>query len=376
MEGGRGVETLVLSIDDLRAIVDSVGLDVLMDQTIERLEETCLELRPGEIDVPVRDGLSNGQYGLLEWMPVRRGSRDLTLKIVSYYPTNPIERLLPTILSVGMAFDATCGHLLSLSDATFSTALRTGAASALATRVLANPDSRVLGLVGAGAQSLSQLHALSRVFELEEVLVFDTDSSVSNSFAARARMLGLNGTRFSSARLDEVTGRADIVCTSTSVKPDQGPVFDDVNLQVHLHVNAVGSDFPGKTELPLSLMKRSFVAVDFRDQAVREGEAQRLRDHEIGPDLIELVRGASQYEANRTQQTVFDSTGFALEDAVVIGLLHDHARDISVGTLCEIEAIGNDPTNPYSFLEKTINAHPDVNTEGDRTQQHRAHSKR
>ena len=120
----------------------------------------------------------------------------------------------------------------------------------------------------------------------------------------------------------------------------------------------MGADWPGKTELPRSLLERSFVAVDFLPQAIREGEAQRLERHEIGPDLTELVRGAAQFAAYRDRPTVFDSTGFALEDHVVIGALFDHAARLGLGTSIPIESMAGDPTSPYAFLSSANGAAP------------------
>ena len=244
------MDTLILSAADIRTIVRSVGLDAFMDEVIERLESVCLSYSADEFDVPPRGGLTTDSESLIEWMPIRHNGYQATIKIVGYHPRNPRQRALPTVLSVALEFDADSGHLNVLADATFATALRTGAASAIASRILANPDSSCLGLVGAGAQALSQLHALSRIFKLREVLVFDVDNDVSRTFPERARRIGLENLNVVPAELNVVTSRADILCTATSVGVDKGPVIPAEALHAHLHINAVGSDFPGKTELP------------------------------------------------------------------------------------------------------------------------------
>lgn len=121
----------------------------------------------------------------------------------------------------------------------------------------------------------------------------------------------------------------------------------------HATIKLVGSDFPGKTELPLSLLQRSLVAVDFLPQAQKEGEAQQLQKHEIGPDLMQLLQGAEQFAGHRIHATVFDSTGFALEDHAVIEVLCNHARALGCSSLCAVETMSQDPCDPYGFLEES-----------------------
>lgn len=362
--------TVVLTVADVRAIVHRVGLHALMDQVIETLEQTCLDFPTRGYKLPPRDGIRQS-HGLLEWMPVLEPGGVATIKIVGYHPANPRERHLPTILSTALTFDAASGRLLGICDATFTTALRTGAASAVATRVLAADGAQVLGLIGAGAQALAQLHALSRVLSLKTVCVYDVDPLVAASFAARAARLQVDVDRIAVLPVDQLVRAADVLCTATSTPVAAAPVFADEGLKPHVHVNAIGSDLPGKLELPLGLLKRSLVAVDFLPQALAEGEAQQLERHEIGPDLVALVQGAAQFGAHRSGPSVFDSTGFALEDHAVVQVLHEHARALQLGTYCEIECVAADPHDPYAFLgpdahvDEHVDERVDANVDAD-----------
>lgn len=346
------MKTKILSMHDIRTIVTHVGLDRLMDEATERLFGACREFEQKRFEIPLRDGFeySLPQMGLLEWMPVMKTGHCATLKVVGYHPHNPETKNLPTILSVILTFDTESGHLIGVVDGTFPTAIRTGAASALASRVLAHPDARTLALVGAGAQAVTQLHALSRVFDLREVLLYDIDKATSNSFENRIRNLSLPKLDVKVVPLNDAVGNADIICTATSVEVGQGPVFEDQDLQPHVHVNAVGSDFPGKTELPLSLLNRALVCPDFRVQAMKEGECQQLGAEDIGPDLVELTRDAERFVTYQKQQTVFDSTGWALEDHVMMDLLVSRSRELGCGTVVQIESISADAKSPYGFL--------------------------
>ncbi len=344
-------DSILLTRADIKGIVDAVGVDALMDQLIEALAKQLREFDAAEFDIPIRSGFqyASPERGLLEWMPVRADDGPVTIKLVGYHPGNPSRHGLPTILSTIACFDSRTGHLRGISDATFLTAIRTGAASAVATRVLAVPESRTLGLIGVGAQALTQLHAISRVCPLEEVLLCDPDDDVANSFADRAAALELSHLKFRRADARELIALSDVVCTATSIVPGTGPVFESGACKPWLHVNAVGSDFAGKTELPATFVKGSLVCPDFVGQALIEGECQILTKHEVGPDLVEVVQRADELKAYQQRHTVFDSTGWALEDHVAIELLLDHAHRLRLGTIVELESIPEDPHNPYSL---------------------------
>ncbi len=348
---GEMMRTTILSVDDIRQIVQHVGLDALMDQLIGQLEEALREYDEQTDIIPSRDGF---QYerpgaGLLEWMPAMRVGQRATIKVVGYHPSNPKRRDLPTILSTVGVYDVTNGHLLALADATFLTALRTGAVSAVASRLMARADSAVVGLIGCGAQAVTQLHALSRIFPIEKVLLFDTDPAACDSFGQRICFMDRSGIQLQACSVQQLVGEADIVCTATSVGVGSGPVFQDAACKPWLHVNAVGSDLAGKTELPLSLLERSFVCPDCRDQAEREGECQQLQASQIGPDLVQVIKNKQQFAVTQLNSSVFDSTGWALEDQVAMRMLMDYARQLGLGMPIQIESVSTDPKNPYAF---------------------------
>jgi len=347
------MKTTILTAEDIRMIVKGVGLNSLMIEMINRLQLALETLDGNNTVIPVRGGFEykNPDIGLVEWMPILQVGEKAIIKIVGYHPSNPILRSLPTILSTIYMLDTNSGHLIGIADATLLTALRTGAASAVASKVMASPHSKTIGLIGCGAQALTQLHAISLIFDIEKVLVFDIDFSISQNFLNRAAFLKLN---IEVSSIEELVQRSDIICTATSVEISKGPVFDDMKTKTWLHINAVGSDFPGKIEIPVSLLKRSVVCPDFLGQAIKEGECQQLSVAEIGPDLCELVKNIKKFSEIKDQLTVFDSTGWALEDHVAMEVLIDHAAKLKIGQFLEIESISNDPYNPYEFLHKSV----------------------
>jgi ornithine cyclodeaminase/alanine dehydrogenase-like protein (mu-crystallin family) len=347
---------LVISKNDVQTIARRVGVNGLMDELIRRLTAAFREYDPIATLIPARSGFSYEapHPGLVEWMPVMAGGK-VTIKVVGYHPTNPRLRNLPTIISTISAYDTLTGHWLSVADGNLLTAMRTGAASAVASRFLAHPESRVVGIIGAGMQAVTQLHALARVFDLEAALVYDADPQASRTFRDRAAFLDLEIGMLDSDALDFLVRSADILCTCTSVDIGRGPVFADGAHKPWLHVNAVGSDFPGKFEVPLSFLHRSLVVPDFREQAVKEGECQRLALEAIGPTLAEVVQSPDRYTAARETTTVFDSTGWALEDMVVLEMFSDYAEQLGVGSYVEVESVSADPRDPYFFVNQNGN---------------------
>lgn len=346
------MKTLLISHADMNAIVAHIGIDRFMDELIERLRLAFLEFDPAVTEIPIRAGF---QYdapvtGLIEWMPLLEKERSVLMKVVGYHPNSPNSLALPTILSTLSKYDPSSGHLEAILDGTFPTAIRTGAASAIASLAMAKPGSSVVGLIGCGAQAVTQLHALSRLFAIEEALLFDTDQHALESFPGRIAVFAPDQLKLRKAKLEEIVARSDILCVATSVEIGKGPVYPDLHTKPWLHVNAVGSDFPGKIECPLGFLERSFVCPDVTDQAMREGECQQLSASQIGEDLVGVVRNGGLQSNLQNRLSVFDSTGWALEDHVVMNLLLEHARDFNIGTEVEIESVTADPRDPYEFL--------------------------
>lgn len=341
--------TLVIGRADFAALTDAYGWDTVMDLMIERLAQALAAAVGGTGNTPARAGFRRcrGASGALEWMPHHQPGRAVTIKTVAYTPDNPRVLGLPTVLGTVSRFDDATGHLTAISDGVLLTAIRTGAASAVASRLLAIPDSRVLGLVGAGAQAVTQLHALSRVFPLERVLVYDINSRHAASFARRAAFAGLP---IEAADVPAIEAGADIICTATTVPVGAGPVLAGRSLRPHAHINAVGADLPGKVELPLHVLREALVCPDHVSQARQEGECQQLGDGELGPDLPALCHDPGLAVPHQRRITVFDSTGFALEDHVALDLILELAVQAGLGQRVELECIPADALDPYAAV--------------------------
>ena len=297
---------LFFSESEVAKIVAQSGPDEVMDRLIDAVRAGFLAMSNGTISHVARTGFSRGR-NLIEWMPVSVDEGNAIIKVVSYCPKNPIEANLPTIGALIVEIDPARGQIQTLAEGWLLTAMRTGAASAIASQLMATPDSSTLGLIGCGCQAVTQAHALSRVFPLRRILAYDIDPGVSESLRRR---LGFLEVVIEVAEPEEIESSADIICTATTAEIGAPPVLEGRELQSHVHINAVGSDFHGKLELPSNLVRSAFVAADFLDQAGQEGECQHfsadeLRDGRAIP-LETLISRPTDYSNLKHRLTIFD----------------------------------------------------------------------
>lgn len=343
--------TRIIGASDVAEMLDLVGRDAFMDLMIEALRGRFEDFDAGAVQARERDGFryDKPDLGLLEWMPTHEVSGPVVIKMVGYHPTNPVQRRLPSVIATSAMWDTTSGHLVALGDATLLTSVRTGAASAVATDLLAREGPATVGVVGLGAQAVTQVHAISRVRPIERVIGIDTNDDVAATFPERIAFLGLDVEIRETAAAARIVSDVDVLVTCTSVDIGAGPVVGSAEPRPWLHVNAVGADFPGKLEIPLSLLEASLVVPDNRSQCLREGECQQIPERMVGPELWEIVqRGGPPDDIGRP--TVFDSTGWAVEDDAALRLAHGLALEHDLGTDIELESISSDPYDPYSAL--------------------------
>lgn len=349
------MKTLLITAEDIKNICRVIGIDTLMSTLIEKMGDAFHNYDPMKTSIPIRSGFNYKLpvNGLVEWMPLHELGKKIVIKTVGYHPSNPSLYNEPTILSNITSYDIRTGHLMSIMDGVLPTALRTGAASALTTDLLSSRDSNVLGLIGCGAQSITQLHAISKIRAIDTVLFYDIDKSAMSSFEQRVSDFG-NQSNLIPSSIEDIMETSDIVCTATSIGQHEGPLFKNLEPKPHLHINAVGSDFPGKIELPYDLLKKAYVVPDFKKQAKIEGECQQLSDSQIGHELDYVVKRKESFLKYQSQLTVFDSTGYPLEDQTVSELILEYGESLGIGTEIEIEGSFSDVKNPYSFLESKV----------------------
>ena len=289
--------------------------------------------------------------GVIELMPASDG-RQYAFKYVNGHPKNTANGLL-TVMAFGVLADVETGYPLLLSEMTLTTALRTAATSGLAARWMARRDSRVMALIGNGSQAEFQAIAFHHLQRVRELRLYDTDPAATDKLEdnlARLRLEGLRVVRCRGAA--EAVRGADIVTTVTADKRN-AIILTPEMIAPGMHLNAVGGDCPGKTELHADILRRADarVVVEFEPQSRIEGEIQQLPPQFPVTELAEVVAGRKPGRAGEAEVTIFDSVGFALQDFSALRYLHRLHRQRR-GTRPSIDLIPEleDPKDLFSLL--------------------------
>jgi ornithine cyclodeaminase len=282
------------------------------ETAISRMAEMIREdyLRWSQFDKTPRVA-SHSEVGVIELMPISDGTH-YSFKYVNGHPKNTHAGLL-TVTAFGVLADVDTGYPRLLSELTLTTALRTAATSALAARYMARPDSRSMALIGNGAQSEFQAIAFHTMLGINEIRLFDVDP------AATEKLIRNLSSRYPSLRLiraastAEAVRGADIVTTVTADKTNATILTPDM-IEPGMHINGVGGDCPGKTELHADILHQAFVVVEYEPQSRIEGEVQQMPADFPLTEFWRIVNGSVAARQSAAQVTVFDSVGFALED--------------------------------------------------------------
>jgi ornithine cyclodeaminase len=334
--------TLFLSTAHLIRIVRAKGLAACIAGIADRIETDCLRWQ--EFDKTARVA-SHSRDGVIELMPIADATR-FAFKYVNGHPSN--HRLgLPTVMAFGVLADVATGAPRLLSELTITTAIRTAAMSALAGRVLARPGSRRMALIGNGAQSEFQALAFRDLVGVRELHLYDTDPAASAKLVANLAGQGLR-LRVCATIAEAVRG-ADIVTTVTADKSN-AIILTPEMIEPGMHINAVGGDCPGKTELHPGVLEAAAVFVEFEPQTRIEGEIQQLPADFPVTEFWRVLAGTSAGRTAAAQVTVFDSVGFALEDYAALTFMHDAASELGIGETIELIPHTDDPKNLFGLL--------------------------
>jgi len=304
-------------------MVDFIGIERIQQLVARRGAARFMEELAGEIEADFLRWsafdksprhATHSPVGVIELMPASDG-RLYAFKYVNGHPKNTAVGLL-TVTAFGVLADVQTGYPLLLSELTLTTALRTAATSALAARRMARPDSRVMALIGNGAQSEFQAIAFHRMLGIRQVRLYDTDAGATDKLErnlARLRLADLEVVRCASSAA-AVQG-ADIITTVTADKRN-ATILTPEMVTAGVHVNAVGGDCPGKTELHPDILSRADarVVVEYEPQTRIEGEIQQMPADFPVIELAQVLAGHSPGRASDREVTIFDSVGFALED--------------------------------------------------------------
>lgn len=321
--------TLFLSEADVRALLD-------MESATELMRDAFAELSSGTAAAPLRTAIDVSAHDARAlFMPAYSRDRgQLAVKSVMVHRRNPTAGL-PRIHAVLLTFDAKTGEPLAVVEAEHLTAVRTGAASAVATDILARDDAEVVAIFGAGVQGATQLEAVCSVRPIRRAIVFDPTPVKALEFCGSAtERLGIDARP--AAETDELLG-ADVVCTATT---SSTPVFSAADVGPGTHINGVGSYTPEMAEIPPEVIAAARLIVDQRSACLAEAgdiiqplKAGRFGEDHIQAELGEVITGSRPGRTSEEQVTVFKSVGNALQDLAVASHILEAAQRHDSGTV-------------------------------------------
>lgn len=310
-----------VGITDIQALIEEIGAGQFMERLAAHIEADYRRWSAFEKSARLA---SHSEVGVIELMPISDGGL-YSFKYVNGHPKNTSQGLL-TVTAFGVLADVATGYPLLLSELTVTTALRTAAMSALAAKWMARPDSRVMALIGNGAQSEFQAIAFQRMLGIRELRLYDVDARATAKLAQNLRaMPEMSGTTLIRAASSAEAARgADIVTTVTADKRN-AVILTPSMIEPGMHLNAVGGDCPGKTELHADILQRPDVriVVEYEPQSRIEGEIQQLAAGSPVIEFADVVNGTRQARGSAAEVTLFDSVGFALEDYSALRFLHE-----------------------------------------------------
>jgi ornithine cyclodeaminase len=337
-------------------IVPFVSVENMMRLVLDIGVENCIEQIAGYIEHDFRRWslfdktprvASHSHEGVIELMPTSDGV-DYGFKYVNGHPKNT-KQGLQTVTAFGLLASVDTGYPVLLSEMTILTALRTAATSAVATKYLARKGSKTLALIGNGAQSEFQALGLKRICGIENVRLFDVDKSATAKCARNLSNSGLNVVSCSSP--EEALEGSDVVTTCTADK-QYATILTDNMVGAGLHINGIGGDCPGKTEIHRDILLRSDIFVEYPPQTRIEGDIQQLDDDYPVKELWQVMTGEIEGRANDRAITLFDGVGFAIEDFSALRWLRTTLETSNRFAQLDMIADPDDPRDLFGMIER------------------------
>ncbi|UZM15784.1 ornithine cyclodeaminase [Pseudomonas kielensis] len=341
--------TRYVDVNDLSRLVQAKGLTCCLTEMAEYIRQDYLRWEDFEKCARLAN---HSPEGVIELMPVSDAAL-YAFKYVNGHPKNTHNGLL-TVMAFGALGDVDTGKPVLLSEMTLTTAIRTAATSALAARYLARPDSRRMALIGNGSQSEFQALAFHTLLGIDELSLYDIDPAASAKLQANLSAYPALKITIAASVADAVRG-ADIVTTVTADKA-YATILTPHMIEPGMHLNAVGGDCPGKTELHREIVERARVIVEYEPQSRIEGEIQQMPADSPVVEFWKVVNGQEQARRTPEEVTLFDSVGFALEDYSALRYVLDVAKALDIGSEIELVPTLQDPKNLFALLQPPVAA--------------------
>jgi len=333
-----------VSVDHMMKLVHHIGIEEMLRGIADYIET---DFKRWELFDKTPRVASHSDTGVIELMPTSDGDV-YGFKYVNGHPSNTADGL-QTVTAFGLLADVATGYPVLLSEMTLLTALRTAATSALVARVLAPKGSRVMAMIGNGTQSEFQSLAMKTIAGIDEVRLYDIDPAATAKCAANLAGQGLKVVSCTSAQ-DAMLG-AQIITTCTADK-QYATILTDNMVGAGVHINAIGGDCPGKTELAPAILHRSEIFVEYPEQTRIEGEIQQVAaDHPV-TEFWKVLTGQAKGRRDDQQITLFDSVGFAIEDFSALRYVRDQIAGTGLFHPLDLLADPDDPRDLFGMLQR------------------------
>ena len=333
-----------VSVDQMMQLINHTGLIQMMIGLSEYIET---DFKRWELFDKTPRVASHSMEGVIELMPTSDGEM-YGFKYVNGHPKNTKDGL-QTVTAFGLLADVTTGYPVLLSEMTLLTALRTAATSAMAAKFLAPEGAKTMAMIGNGAQSEFQSLAMQALCGITHIRLYDIDPLATQKAAVHLAAAGLKVTACKTAQ--EAIEGAQIITTCTADK-QYATILTDNMVGSGVHINAIGGDCPGKTELHRDILLRSDIFVEFPPQTRIEGELQQLPDDYPVEQLWKVITGQTIGRRSDNQITLFDSVGFAIEDFSSLRYIRDLIKGTDFFSPLDMLADPDDPRDLYGMLQR------------------------
>ncbi len=333
-----------VSVDNMMRLVHAVGLECVLRELAAYIESDFSRWQ--EFDKTPRVP-SHSKDGVIELMPTA-DAENYGFKYVNGHPAN-MKRGFQTVTAFGVLSAVSNGYPILFTEMTILTALRTAATSALMAKYLAPKGAKVMAMIGNGAQCEFQALAFKEIVGIDTVRLYDIDPEATAKTVKNLEKTGLNVVACSSA--EQVVEGAQIITTCTADKQN-ATVLTDNMVGAGVHINAIGGDCPGKTELHRDILTRSDIFVEYPPQTRVEGEIQALADDHPVTELWQVIRGEAEGRTDPRQITLFDSVGFAIEDFSALRYVHAKIKDTDFFEPLDMLADPDDPRDLFGMVNR------------------------
>lgn len=331
-----------VSVDNMMKIVLEIGIEEVLIGIANYLE---VDFKRWELFDKTSRVASHSNEGVIELMPTSDG-QVYGFKYVNGHPKNTKDGL-QTVTAFGVLSDVETGYPVMLSEMTILTALRTAATSAMAAKYLMPKKSKMMAMIGNGAQSEFQALAFKAICGIDELRLYDIDGEATDRCMKNLTGFGINMVKCSSEQI-AVEG-ADIITTVTADK-QCATILTDNMVGSGVHINAIGGDCPGKTELHRDILLRSEIFVEYPPQTRIEGEIQQLDDDYPVTELWQVMTGKAEGRTKEKQITLFDSVGFAIEDFSALRYIRDQLEKTKQFQNLDMVADPDEPRDLFGMV--------------------------